>query len=115
MDWTLSRTASILSLSPVTSHTRSRIRAGGTPVRTRFSDAVNSVTLGRWLSVSAVGAAAIVWGTVGISGQDDPLLKTEPLAGVIQRNQKEKPTFERRQQDLLALRYDLANRAAQGV
>ena len=70
---------------------------------------------GRMVSVSAVGACAIVWGAVGISGQDDPLVKTEPLAAVIQRTQKEKPTFAKRQQDLLAARYDLANRPAQGV
>lgn len=34
---------------------------------------------------------------------------------VMQRTQKEKPTFARRQQDLLTARYDLANRPAQGV
>ena len=52
---------------------------------------------------------------VAIFGQDDPLVKTEPLAAVIQRTQKEKPTFAKRQQDLLTLRYDLANRPAPGV
>ena len=41
-------------------------------------------------------------------------MKTEPLAAVIQRTQKEKPTFAKRQQDLLAARYDLANRPAPG-
>jgi cytochrome c peroxidase len=63
----------------------------------------------------ALCAAALVWGAVAINGQDDPLVKTEPLAAVIQRTQKEKPTFAKRQEDLLAARYDLANRAAPGV
>ena len=34
---------------------------------------------------------------------------------MIQRTQKEKPTFAKRQQDLLAARYDISNRPAQGV
>ena len=66
------------------------------------------------MSAAAVCAAAL-WGAVAIFGQDDPLVKTEPLAQVIQRTQKEKPTFAKRQQDLLDLRYDLANRPAPGV
>src|SRR4029450_13116344 len=70
---------------------------------------------GRMVSASALCAAALVWGTVAINGQDDPLVKTEPLASVIQRTQKEKPTFAKRQEDLLAARYNLANRAAPGV
>jgi cytochrome c peroxidase len=70
---------------------------------------------GRTVSASAVCAAALVWGAVAINAQDDPLVKTEPLAAVIQRTQKEKPTFAKRQEDLLAARYDLANRAAPGV
>ena len=70
---------------------------------------------GRMVSASALCAAALVWGAVAINGQDDPLVKTEPLAAVIQRTQKEKPTFAKRQEDLLAARYDLANRAAPGV
>ena len=70
----------------------------------------------RWLvSASAACAVALLWGVVGLSGQDDPLVKVEPLATVIQRTQKEKPGFAKRQQDLLAARYDLANRPAQGV
>ena len=74
------------------------------------------ITRRRWfVSVSAVGAVALLWGVVGVSGQDDPLVKVEPLATVIQRTQKEKPGFAKRQQDLLAARYDLANRPAQGV
>ena len=65
--------------------------------------------------VSACAAcAAALWG-VAIFGQDDPLVKTEPLPQVIQRTQQEKPTFAKRQQDLLNLRYDLANRPAPGV
>jgi cytochrome c peroxidase len=85
-------------------------------VKIRISDVVNHLTLRRWLvSVSAVGAAVLVWGAIGISGQDDPLVKTEPLTTVMQRTQKEKPTFAKRQQDLLAARYDIANRPAQGV
>ncbi|HYN10492.1 MAG TPA: hypothetical protein VES67_24095 [Vicinamibacterales bacterium] len=66
------------------------------------------------VSVSAACATAL-WGAVAIFGQDDPLVKTEPLAQVIQRTQQEKPAFARRHQDLLNLRYDLANRPAAGV
>jgi len=70
----------------------------------------------RWLvSLSAIAAAAFVASAVGISGQDDPLLRTEPLSSVMHRTQNEKPTFAKRQSDLLAARYDLANRAAAGV
>ena len=80
------------------------------------NDGTLNLTLRRRLvSASAIGTAALVWGAVGISGQDDPLVKAEPLAAVIERTQKEKPTFAKRQQDLLAERYDLANRPAQGV
>ncbi len=68
-----------------------------------------------FLFAGAVCAAALVWGVAAISGQDDPLVKTEPIAQVVQRTQNEKPTFAKRQQDLLATRYDLANRPAQGV
>lgn len=82
---------------------------------TRISDVVKYLTLRRWLVSVSAGAAALVWGAVGISGQDDPLVKTEPLTAVIPRTQKEKPTFAKRQQDLLAARYDLANRPARGV
>jgi cytochrome c peroxidase len=60
-------------------------------------------------------AAGFVFGVVALSGQDDPLVKTEPLAQVVQRTQKEKPAFAKRQQDLLNARYDLADRPAQGV
>jgi cytochrome c peroxidase len=67
------------------------------------------------VSVSAIGTAALIASAAGLSGQDDPLLRTEPLTSVMQRTQHEKPTFARRQSDLLAARYDLANRAAEGV
>ena len=67
-----------------------------------------------FVSAGAVCAASL-WGAVAIFGQDDPLVKTEPIAQVIQRTQQEKPTFAKRHQDLLNLRYDLANRAAPGV
>jgi cytochrome c peroxidase len=64
-----------------------------------------------------IGAAcAVALGSgVAIVGQDDPLVKTEPIAQVISRTQQEKPAFAKRHQDLLALRYDLANRPAAGV
>lgn len=68
-----------------------------------------------FLTAGALCAAALVWGVDAISGQDDPLVKTEPLAQVVQRTQNEKPAFAKRQQDLLNARYDLANRPAQGV
>ena len=45
----------------------------------------------QFLSASAMCAAAIVAAVVALSGQDDPLVKTEPLAQVIQRTQSEKP------------------------
>jgi cytochrome c peroxidase len=64
---------------------------------------------------AAVACAVALWGVAAIFGQDDPLVKTEPIAQVIRRTQQEKPTFAKRHQDLLALRYDLANRAAAGV
>jgi cytochrome c peroxidase len=69
----------------------------------------------RRMALGAVSAAACVLGLAVLSGQDDPLLKGEPLAQVIARTEKEKPTFAKRQQDLLTARYDLANRPASGV
>ena len=62
----------------------------------------------RWMTLGAVSAGACVLSLAVLSGQDDPLLKGEPLPQVIARTQKEKPTFAKRQQDLLAARYDLA-------
>ena len=69
----------------------------------------------RWMTLGTTSAAACVLSLAVLSGQDDPLLKGEPLPQVIARTQKEKPTFAKRQQDLLTARYDLANRAATGV
>ncbi len=69
----------------------------------------------RFLSTSAMCAAAIVWAIAALSGQDDPLVKTEPIADVVKRTQSEKPGFAKRQQDLLNARYDLANRPAPGA
>lgn len=69
----------------------------------------------RFLSTSVMSAAAIGWAIVGLSGQDDPLVKTEPLAQVIQRTQSEKAGIAKRQQDLLNARYDLSNRPAPGA
>jgi cytochrome c peroxidase len=59
------------------------------------------------------GAAALVCGAIAISAQAPPV--TENFTAIVERTQKEKPTFAKRQQDLLALRYDLANRPAPGV
>jgi cytochrome c peroxidase len=69
----------------------------------------------RWIAIGAMSLCAGVVSIAVLAGQDDPLLKGEPLAQVIARTQKEKPTFARRQQDLLNARYDLSNRAATGV
>ncbi|MFN2445555.1 MAG: cytochrome B6 [Vicinamibacterales bacterium] len=69
----------------------------------------------RWLTAGAASIAACVLSIAALSGQDDPLLKGEPLTEVIARTQKEKPAFAKRQQDLLNARYDLADRAATGV
>ena len=65
--------------------------------------------------VGRSGVRRALWGGAAIFGQDDPLVKTEPIAQVIRRTQQEKPAFAKRHQDLLALRYDLANRPAAGV
>ncbi|RPI57733.1 MAG: cytochrome B6 [Acidobacteria bacterium] len=69
----------------------------------------------RFLSSVATSAALSVWGIAALFGQDDPLVRTEPLAQVVKRTQSEKPTIAKRQQDLLNARYDLANRPAPGV
>src|SRR5688500_8386712 len=69
----------------------------------------------RRIMSASVACATAVWCTVAIFGQDDPLVKTEPIAQVIQRTQQEKPTFAKRHQDLMNLRYDLADRPAPGV
>ena len=64
---------------------------------------------------AAIGLGALMLTGAALSGQDDPLLKSEPLPQVIARTQKEKPMFAQRQQDLLNARYDLSNRPAGGV
>jgi cytochrome c peroxidase len=67
----------------------------------------------RWVVLLA--SSLYVLSLVAIAGQDDPLVKSEPLPEVIARTQKEKPAMAKRQQDLLAARYDLSNRAAAGM
>src|ERR1700733_13427187 len=69
----------------------------------------------RQLVAAATAIAAALYGAGAVFGQDDPLVKTEPLPLVIQRTQQEKPQFAKRHQDLLDLRYDLADRPAPGV
>lgn len=65
----------------------------------------------RWLVLG--GTAAMTCGVIVVSAQAPAV--TEDFAAIVERSQKEKPAFAKRQQDLLALRYDLANRPAQGV
>ena len=69
----------------------------------------------QWIVPAAVSLGACVISIAALAGQDDPLLKGEPLTQIIARTQKEKPAFAKRQQDLLNARYDLANRPASGV
>jgi cytochrome c peroxidase len=54
-------------------------------------------------------AVAFACGAIIISAQ------TESFTSLVSRLQQEKPTFAKRQQDLLASRYDLADRAVPGV
>ncbi len=58
------------------------------------------------------GAVALFGGAIALSAQGPA---QESFAALVERLQNEKPTFARRQQDLLAARYDLANRAVPGV
>jgi len=58
---------------------------------------------------AAFTAALLLCGTV-IS-----LAAGEDFNALVERLQQEKPEFAKRQQDLLAVRYDLADRAARGV
>ena len=63
------------------------------------------------------GTAALLCGTIALSAQSPtgaPVV-WEPFDALVQRLQRDKPTFARRQQDLLATRYDLANRPVDGV
>ena len=69
----------------------------------------------RLIAAGAAGFIVCAFSVVAISGQDDPLVKAEPLPQLIARTQKDKPAFARRQQELLNARYDLANRPVAGV
>jgi len=69
----------------------------------------------RRIAVGVMSLVVAVAGLAVLSAQDDPLVKSEPLPDVIARTQKEKPSFAKRQQDLLNARYDLSNRPATGV
>ena len=68
-----------------------------------------------WTTAGLASAAFWIFCIAALSGQDDPLVKSEPIAEVITRTQKEKPAFAKRQQDLLNARYDLSNRPAPGI
>jgi cytochrome c peroxidase len=69
----------------------------------------------RRLVAATAAFATALGGAVVVFGQDDPLVKADPLPQVIQRTQQEKGAFAKRHQDLLDLRYDLADRPAPGV
>ena len=60
-------------------------------------------------SLTAFAAALLVCGAVTISAAE------EDFPTLVKRLQQQKPTFAKRHQDLLAQRYDLADRPAQGV
>ena len=63
------------------------------------------------------GIAALLCCTMVLSAQSPtgaPVV-WEPFDALVQRLQRDKPVFARRQQDLLAARYDLANRPVDGV
>lgn len=62
----------------------------------------------RWLHASL--AAALL-----AAGAPALLAQTESFDELVKRLQREKPAFAKRQQDLLAQRYDLSDRPAQGV
>lgn len=61
------------------------------------------------LSLTAFAAALLVCGAVAISAAE------EDFTTLVNRLQQEKPVFSKRHQELLAQRYDLADRPAQGV
>jgi hypothetical protein len=50
----------------------------------------------RWIALGVPSAGAWLASICALSGQDDPLLNGEPLAQVIARTQKEKPTEAQR-------------------
>jgi hypothetical protein len=77
-------------------------------VRIQKESAMSAWSRIRWF-LAALSAAAVVcfaW-TASAADEDFPTL--------IKRLQAEKPKFAKRQQDLLAARYDLADRPAQGA
>ena len=63
----------------------------------------------RQTSAIALGLAFLVGGAVTVLAAD------EDFPSLVTRLEKEKPQFAERQQKMLAERYDLANRAANGV
>jgi cytochrome c peroxidase len=62
-----------------------------------------------WRRLITLSIAAVIGFALPISAAD------EDFPSLVKRLQSEKPTFAKRQQDLLAARYDLANRPAPGV
>jgi cytochrome c peroxidase len=62
----------------------------------------------RWLLVAVPVAALACFALVAAAAEED-------FNSLVKRLQSEKPTFAKRQQALLAARYDLSNRPAQGV
>src|SRR2546426_522368 len=60
-------------------------------------------------SATAFAAALLVGGAVSVAAAE------EDFAALVKRMQAEKPAFAERHQKLLAERYDLADRPAQGV
>jgi cytochrome c peroxidase len=60
-------------------------------------------------SLTAFAAALLVCGAASISAAE------EDFTTLVNRLQQQKPTFAKRHQELLAQRYDLADRPAQGV
>jgi cytochrome c peroxidase len=73
---------------------------------------MNDVVHRRVRSLFVGGAVALACGTVVITAQT---VAPESFTALVSRLQQEKPTFAKRQQDLLVARYDLADRAAPGV
>ena len=66
----------------------------------------------RFRSLFVGGAVALACGAAVISAQT---VAPETFTALVSRLQQGKPTFAKRQQDLLAARYDMADRAAPGV
>ena len=63
----------------------------------------------RWSLKAALSATGLLCVTLAASAADDEFL------ALTKRLEAEKPTFAKRQQDMLAERYDLADRTARGV